>query len=690
MSEPNSPRVDARLQPIKNRIEELLRLDNLAFRRGSVDASDVRLVDMNANNSVRKFIEFLSTTDMKEEANVERYWTRLDKYFLQAKNDLVTLGESLRDDIFKLIEDKNSVSDEIRKLLETQTPPPPPEADVKPLRAGIASIERHIDAARALANDVTTLTGFFSRPSNSTAVFQRVRSVVALYERDGSGMFSFVLRMWIILATSALVLTAGVLVEPAQNLIVKPQLAYLAAFPIIALLVAAYIATRGRNKQVEFYHKALAENLTNLETFPRSENGSANGSTSILSSLVARTDENWADRNRRFNTRAASEDQHQFRFKRRNYSETDGIGDLLLRFTATAIGAALYFVAPEIVVAGARYFSNQSWLISTGDRVFLARSEGRELCALARGRQFFQTPWTIYVRQNDGPGASNVRMVRASDVAEIRQYESAGASPNVRDCETVSDLYRTNVVNQIPSTGFNTYFQFSENKEQPPAGQLDAQPKPPIAPPPASKRYVILPFFTGPVAGDLRNVRGDYDEHAAFTHGFDQSRDFSPDQKRPPELAPIAVAALREAFQRCSDAGAKIEIRASGYASGRRFAGATTEKNDLMNYYLAEGRRAGVLARLGVSNFSPPGFAPKTPGAKVAGLTVAGAAGPAGTSFHFADYASMKADQGEWFKEGVSKANLSRTAEIFARSVVISFDDKSLADCSAARVDTKG
>ena len=92
MSEPNSPRVDARLQPIKNRIEELLRLDNLAFRRGSVDASDVRLVDMNANNSVRKFIEFLSTTDMKEEANVERYWTRLDKYFLQAKNDLVTLG----------------------------------------------------------------------------------------------------------------------------------------------------------------------------------------------------------------------------------------------------------------------------------------------------------------------------------------------------------------------------------------------------------------------------------------------------------------------------------------------------------------------------------------------------------------------------------------------------------------------
>ncbi|TJW14951.1 MAG: hypothetical protein E5W82_09500 [Mesorhizobium sp.] len=205
----------------------------------------------------------------------------------------------------------------------------------------------------------------------------------------------------------------------------------------------------------------------------------------------------------------------------------------------------------------------------------------------------------------------------------------------------------------------------------------------------SSRRMILLPFFTDPVAGKGNKHFGGADgiinmPEEAFYFGFTSLSDPKLSEAVPNKTLVGSIgAALKDCMDATKDAydkegrsseAPKLRLTIEGYAS-RQWIGAgltDPQKNDL-NWYLAEGRRAAVIRALGIGNqklidIGPqPGDVSFTKLAEVDGKKIR-------EGFQFASYKEMNDHLTSFLEPAIPK-------EVLKRSVAITIENDELARC---------
>ena len=309
----------------------------------------------------------------------------------------------------------------------------------------------------------------------------------------------------------------------------------------------------------------------------------------------------------------------------------------------------------------------------------LRRVAGRELCEVVEGDVAWQDGEQVYavVRPARGSGGPtwSIAAIARSDATELR---FGPAMIEVEPCATqavqTSEFSIANIPVTITTEAGDGTSSSTTTLDVRSNLFIDGEQVTLLPPPELDKRLLIVPLSQISV----EEVTTFDAERAGY---FGRIFDFYLD-KNPVLIEENWILPIREALLASVEAGCAIEIEAFGYASDMRF----PQENEWSNYYLAEGRRAYVLEKLGFTN----GSSEVRLEGKEGVLRLVGGTGqrPLNGAFmpftpSFGSYDEMIEHLGKWYSEP-SEAT-ERLQESLVRSVIISISQKSIASCPLPR-----
>jgi hypothetical protein len=364
----------------------------------------------------------------------------------------------------------------------------------------------------------------------------------------------------------------------------------------------------------------------------------------------------------------------------------------------------------------------------------LRQVEGRELCEVAQGRVAWQDENNLYLttdilrpaaagapREPAPLVASQTVAIARSDATEVRFGTArTGAQP----CQTQEDFFgrtlidisvpqpdvvvaggtnvtiaTTPVAISVPDDPTRSILQFYTTVF------VDGTPVDVPTPDASEWSYVILPVFTERVELKDSRLHPDSAEYADRISklALCSSRDL---ELREAEAAlrnewcqgwdagetvflEKGVAPIREALSTLRRQGCSIKVDVQGFASDNDFDGADDERNEELNWLLAEGRRAAVLLALGFSAESAM-FVLEAgeQGKKLGALDLQSfetGVFVSGLKWHarFSGFDDMRSELGRWLDLEIQKGDLRQDglAEALERSVVIAVAREDLANC---------
>lgn len=598
---------------------------------------------------------------MMEDANVEKYTMQLSGYYERARNDMQTLSSKIDNFIKKAGKAKSHIqkneksNDKINKL------------------------EFLIAASSQLKSKIDDGIIFFSDEDNLALLNKAIKPIAYYYEQDSKGILFAIFQRLPVVIGALVTCVLFLIYTNYQKLIFPPSILYIFSFPLIALLFSmgwghrrrSNFVERAKQRVVDALSASLGSPTTPAQLLPRKLGPDWNRSSTL--SLINEIEASGEPPQPAPGSDVSSRHSAPHRLDISGlYYDDPGVSTPFhqsKRILATVLWALLFLSAPEIFARVSFYVSGAG---QAHEKLFLARSSGREACALARGRVFLQTPSTLFVRTERNADKPEIRLIKRDEIVETLYGPHAERSAAIKDCETVHDLYKTEIA-PTTVTAPNVFNFLPPERSAAAPGAIS----PSAASAAKTKRTIIIPFLVAPVANDLKRA-GKYDPEAAYLHGFKSVLAGHKDD----QIAREAVRTLHEAFDACGQAGGRVTIDAVGYASNRQFDGTTLQEHEMLNHFLSEGRRAGVIVGLGAGNFRLPNFALSVAGPRndAKGLSVVNSTHALG--FRFPNHESMKRDLAGWLGEARDTKELSRLAEAFARSVIVSFDEDDLRDCA--------
>lgn len=657
-SEQSNVSPDAQSQAII--IDKLKSLQGYPLLVAEESPLTIRVSDESTNASLSKFLNYISADQMREDASVDRYTRQLEGYFQRVNTGLSNISK-------KIDEYNEAATNAINNVKSHDSNDHSTISKVIENRKLISKIKIKIDNLKTL----------FSDEDNFAELVAKIRPVAYYYEQDSKGVFSTLLqRKWMI-AAAVLSSICFVVYANYQKLILNPGIAYILAYPLIALLSSLAFGHYRRNRFVDAARQRVVDAISvrlghvtpagKARQLPGAYNSASTLSMINEIEAVAASPQEISGQKAEQSppARPAVLDMGK-----RTYGDPGrkSFWREANRVAVTVLGALFFLAAPEIF-ARASLKASQSGRAQ--EMLFLAHSNGREACALARGRVFLQTPSRLFVQSTHANREPSIRVIRRDEIVQTR-YDSSDDTA-IEDCATVKDLYKP----QLPPTTVTAPNVFNFLPPDRSAAAVPAVESKSVAIGASPQRVIVIPFLVGAVDEDLKH-KGKYSPQAAYLHGFNSVVA----GRHADRTARIAVDTLHEAFNSCGRAGGRVTIDVVGYASNRAFDGATPEENEIMNLYLSEGRRAGVIVGLGAGNFQLPSFASSAAPERsnAAGLSVKESSNKFG--FKFANYGEMKRHLASWLGEASDSKGLPRAAEAFARSIVVSFDEDDLRDCA--------
>ncbi len=669
------------------------------FMEFAADCKSVqlRVSDRDVNQSLRRLLEHMTTAKMAEEGDANNYFSILENSLEQAASKVGELAENIAGfdgkwlevegpgglSRFNLVVAAHQLLDRLKKSRE-------PQKDWQP-----QLIDFNLNDLEDRARRLQDLGKFLSAVSTKELVENALKADAVGIEAESRGLIAkatgrpalllgaIVGILYVAFDYPTLNLRLPHLEPPVYGLPALALLAPPAAFFLFATLGA--IARKARvwrvRKEIESHLRYLLNPAARNELLGRPRNpldelagkfGGGAGQAPV------------SDRRRQLNLRTSSDAGSGF------WRRISVIIGGTVKFLSSALATVVFSMLPAWTGFGNVYLpaaNSAEESLPQSQVSLLAKSEGREVCRLARGTLYAENDRAYFLKMAD----QRVEVSKSAVAMAVHGGDAAG----IADCGTSPDTSKSVVFAPVINPS-------AVNNQVTAPVSLHMLQLPAPSPPPAitamlpmktyfiindriigtpsedgsTKRSIVLPFFPPKVKAVVGNSPRK-EREAAYRYYYGDG-DTADDVQNAPGLRAY-VADVREAMRKCLAGDATLEIDIRGFASKtwKHKSKHPENTDDVLNHYLAEGRRMAVAREFG---FYGESYAPKENGPfkLKQGADVPKQGLPEGAPpFRFGDFVDMQGALARWYTPRATPGE-NGLLEAMERSVVISYDESNL------------